>query len=224
MFAEPFSQLNDYGNGAGYVLIVPDAAVVQMRMLYSVYAAVTSPAPDLDDLTHILTVCDGLVPLEWGRAVTASNGMPTRFLYGDKDYLSGKWMDKSEIHFFLSHVDLSVLSGRYFGDHGRRDPGDWTKKESQDRILRQLGMNERMIGRLQGRQLAQIFLLPVLPALLVSSCLVLIAAKKILLGFFQLPVLPDILWIGQSFGISLALFSVLYAVYYAAARICYGRR
>lgn len=229
VFAEPFSQLNDYGNGAGYVLIVPDAAVMQMKMLYSVYAAVTSPAPDLDDLTHILTVCDGLVPLEWGRAVTASNGMPTRFLYGDKDYLSGKWMDKSEIHFFypmliclfylaviLEITGAAILATQVLGD--------WTKKERQDRILRQLGMNERMIGRLQDRQLAQIFLLPVLPALLVSSCLVLIAAKKILLGFFQLPILPDILWIGQSFGISLALFSVLYAVYYAAARICYGRR
>lgn len=41
-------------------------------------------------------------------------------------------------------------------------------------------------------------------------------------AILQLPVTADSVRIGQLFGISLALFAVLYGIYFAAARTCYG--
>ncbi len=74
---------------------------------------------------------------------------------------------------------------------------DWRTKQRQDRILRQLGMSEQLVSKLNNRQLSQIFLLPIV---------------------------PDILWIGQSLCIALVLFALLYGIYYVAARISYGQR
>lgn len=227
IFSEPFSQLNEYGNGVGYILIVPDHAVSQMKILYSVYAAVTPKPLMADDLQSILDACESLEKLEWGIAVQGAGGMPTRFRHHDKDYLSGKWLDKTEISYFypmmiclfylaviLEITGAAILATQVLGD--------WQGKRRQERILRQLGMDERTFRRLQERQLAQIFVLPVLPALLVSGGLLFICVKKMLQSFFQLPVAPDLVWIGQVFGITLLLFAVLYGIYYEAARICYG--
>lgn len=227
IFSEPFSQLNDYGNGAGYILVAPDDAVARMQMLYSVYAAVTPKPLAADDLQNIMDACEGLVKLEWGTARSGANGMPTRFRYEDKDYLSGKWLDKTEIHYFypmliclfymaviLEITGAAILAIQVLGD--------WKEKQRQDRILRQLGMSEGTVRRLHGRQLTQIFALPILPAIFVSGSLIYICVKKMLRSFFQLPVMPDLVWIGQAYGISLLLFAALYGVYYAAARICYG--
>ncbi len=227
IFSEPFSQLNDYGNGAGYILVVPDDAVAQMKMLYSVYAVVTAKPLMTDDLQQILDACEGLVRMEWGRASTGAGGAPTRFYQEDQYYLTGKWLDKSEIQYFYSmliclfylSVILEIMGAAILATQVL---GDWKEKQRQDRILRQLGMREDKISRLHDRQLLQIFLLPVVPALLISGSLVYICTKKILVSFFQLPVTADSVWIGQSFGISLALFAVLYGIYFAAARICYG--
>ncbi|MDE6318711.1 MAG: hypothetical protein K2M22_03215, partial [Lachnospiraceae bacterium] len=86
------------------------------------------------------------------------------------------------------------------------------------------GMDEGLVTQLNNRQLAQIFLLPLIPSVVLSICFVYICAKKILAGFFPLPLIPDILLTGQSLAVSFLLFFALYGIYYAAARISYSQR
>ena len=57
IFSEPFSQTNDYGNGADYVIIVPDHAVSQMQIVYSVYAAKTQTPLSPSDIQSIIADC-----------------------------------------------------------------------------------------------------------------------------------------------------------------------
>lgn len=229
VFSEPFSQLNDYGNGSNYVIIVPNNAVAQMQVVYGVYAAKTETALGPMDLQYITDICDGLVQLSRSSAKTAPNGLPTVFTHNDMDYLTGKWMDKAEFQYLYSIVITLFYLALILEITGAailatQVLSDWQTKQRQDRILLQLGMSERLISKLNNRQLSQIFFLPILPSLILSICFVFICAKKILVSFFLLPMVPDLLWIGQSLGLSLILFSLLYAIYYIAAQISYGQR
>lgn len=230
VFSEPFAQTNSYGNGSGYIIIVPDSAVSQMAVVYSVYTAVSEIPPTPGDLQNIMDSCSGLVPLDRASAVSTSDGLPSMFMRGDTvNYLSGKWMDKAEFHylysiliclFYLAAIleiaGAAILSTQILGDR--------QAKHSQDRILLQLGMDKYMLARLNNRRLSLLFLLPLLPALILSSAFISICTKQILVGFFLLPVIPDILWTLQSIAVSLFLFLLLYGIYYTATRISYGRR
>lgn len=229
VFSESFSQVNDYGNGAGYVIVVPDGAIRQMEIVYSVYAAVSKKSLSPNDLQNITSACDGLVQLDRSSAKSTPSGAPTIFMHEDMDYLSGKWMDKTEFHYLYSMLICLFYLALILEITGAailatQVLSDWQVKQRQDRILRQLGMNERLVSKLNNRQLSQIFLLPLIPSLVLSICFVYVCAKKILVSFFPLPIVPDILWIGQSLAITLVLFSLLYSIYYVAARISYGQR
>lgn len=99
--------------------------------------------------------------------------------------------------------------------------GDWQEKQRQERILWQLGMDARMICGLKNRQMAQIFLFPLVPALVISISFILICAQKMLTGFLELPPVADIVLVSQSFAVSFLMFSLLYGIYYAAVRISF---
>ncbi len=172
MFTEAFGQVNEYGNGFGYLLVVPDRKVKEMELVYSVYAAVTQKPLSASDLQRLTSVCEDLAFLDLGIARSNFDGAPTLF-YGDWDFLSGKWMDKAEysylyamliclfyLAFVLEMTGAAILVTQILGD--------WQGKQRQECILRQLGMDARMIFRLRNRQLAQIFLFPLIPALVLS--------------------------------------------------------
>lgn len=229
VFSEPFSQMNDYGNGAGYVVIVPDSAAEQMPILYSVYAVITGTTLNPADLQKITEDCESLDRLDRTMAKSDPDGAPTALIRDGMDYLTGKWMDKAEFHYLYAIVICLFYLALILEITGAailatQVLSDWQAGQRQDRILRQLGMSETLVSRLNSRQLAQIFLLPLLPAMIVSSCFVYVSAGKILSGFFQLPAVPDLVWIGKSLVITLVLFFLLYAIYYAAARISYEKR
>lgn len=162
-------------------------------------------------------------------AKTASSGAPTAFMYEDMDYLSGKWADKAEFSYLYAMVICLfylafILEISAAAILATQVLSDWQEKQRQDRILRQLGMNEQLVYKLNNRQLLLLFLFPIFPSLLLSGCFISICAKKILVLFFELPPTPDFLLIGQSLGISLVLFALIYGVYFVAAQICYEHR
>ena len=174
VFTEPFSQMNDYGNGAGYLLIIPDEAAAGLRVLYSVYAGVTDAPLQTDALSQIASDC-GLTPLDRSTGTATPTGAPTAFTVKNTDYLSGRWMDKAELHYLYSIViclfylavlleiiGAAVLSTQVLSDR--------QAKKQQERILRQLGMSEGLIRRQRNRQLSFLFLFPLLPAAAASVC------------------------------------------------------
>lgn len=162
---------------------MPDGAVKSLRLLYGVYAAVTDRPLSPDDLGRITASCEGLVLLDGKRARSGPGGAPTRFVYEDMDYLSGKWVSKAELHYLYSIIIclfylslILVITGAAI--LATQVLGDWQKKQRQNRILSQLGMSGDLISRLVTRQLALLFLLPLLPAVLVSICFTFICTKK----------------------------------------------
>ena len=55
---------------------------------------------------------------------------------------------------------------------------DWQEKQRQDRILRQLGMNEQLVYKLNNRQLLLLFLFPIFRRFYLADVLYLFVQKK----------------------------------------------
>lgn len=161
IFCEPFNQMDTYGNGLDFCIIVPDYAVSQMRILYSLLSVITETQLDNHDLQNIAGMCEGL---------------------------------------FIKD-----------------------KKQRQDSILHQLGMNRHDITRMNRCQTALLFLLPLVPALIISSCFVYISAEKMQLIAFHLPVFSSNLWMFTAIGVAFGFFILLYSVYFIAVEISYRR-
>lgn len=226
IFCEPFSQMDTYGNGLDFCIIVPEQAVSQMTTLYSLLSVITETPLNSQDLQNIVQICNGLSMLKRNIGKTASDGSSVTALVDNVDYLSGKWVDKESLIqlyatsiclFYLSLVfeiiGAAILATQILSDRG--------KKQRQDCILQQLGMNVRDIEKLNNHQLSMMFLFPLLPALIISSCFIYISAKKIQLSVFHLPVFLNNLWIVDSLCIAFVLFMLLYSIYYIATRISY---
>lgn len=228
VFCEPFSQMDTYGNGLDYVIVVPDSSVSQKNVLYSLLSVITETSLDSHDLQSITETCKGLEELKRNVGKTASDGHGVTALLNDVDYLSGKWVDKEGLTqlyamalclFYLSLV-LEIMSAAILTT---QILSDREKKHQQDCILQYLGMNEREVEKLNNRQLSLMFLFPVIPALIISSCFVYVSAEKMQLSAFHLPVFTNNRWIAVSFGIALIFFVLLYGIYYIAAQT-YDRR
>lgn len=229
IFCEPFSQMDTYGNGLDFCIIVPDQAVSQMTTLYSLLSVITEIPLDNRDLQNVIQMCNGLSMLKRNIGKTASDGSGVTALVDNVDYLSGKWVDKESLTqlyamsiclFYLSLVfeitGTAILATQILSD--------MEKKRRQDCILQQLGMNIRDIEKLNNRQLSMMFLLPLLPALIISSCFVSVSAEKIQSSIFHLPMFSNSLWIAGSLSVAFVFFILLYGIYYIAARISYRRQ
>lgn len=223
VFHEPFNQMEAYGNGLNYIIIVPDQAISDMKVLYSLYVAVADTTLDSEDLKRMIDECSELVQLDRsiGRNDPDHKGYTSLII--NKDYLSGKWVEKGSLShlyamsiclfyfaFVLEITGASILATQVLSDKD--------KKQKQDCILRQLGMRNQFINKVNSRQLSMLFIIPVLPSLIVSGCFVYVSAVKMHTSAFYLPVFENNLWIIQSFGGSVLLFIVLYGIYYMAAR------
>lgn len=221
VFCEPFNQMETYGNGWDYCIIVPDPAVNRMDVLYSLFVAITKSPLDSSDPERILQLSKGLVPLERNIARSTSQGATS--LIKDADYLSGKWGDNDSLMvsyamaiclFYLALIfeiiGAAILATQILSDR--------EKKHKQDRILSQLGMNDRLITQLNNRQFALLFLLPLLPALIISSSFVYTSALKIRSLVFHFATLNNQLWIMSALGISYIFFILLYGIYYIAVQ------
>lgn len=228
VYSEPFTQSEAYGNGLNYIIIVPDELADKMNILYSLYAAITEAPLSSSTLQEITESCKGLVLLN--RNIVQSKGDQGGTSIGDSgvNYLSGRWAQKETLAtqfafliclFYLALIleiaGAAVLATQVVSDR--------EKKQRQDDILRQLGMNERMIAKLNNHQLLLLFLLPVLPALIISVSLVYWGAENMQF-ISSLPLFTNNLWIFQAIGVSLLFFVSLYGIYYAAARISFERR
>lgn len=226
IFSESFSQNDTYGNGLDYILVIPDETAEGMELLYSLYAVITEVPLNGMELRQ-LTEGERLVLLDRGvgKSVETENGNAvTSLVYTDKDYLSGKWVQKdslSQIYVILIclvylSVILEIAGTAVLATQALSD-GD--KKKRQNRILGQLGMNEKMINRLNNRQLLLLFLLPVPPALIISGWLIYDGARRIVFDAPGMPVFSGEFWIWQAMGTALGFFVLVYGIYYTAVRI-----
>ena len=227
IFCEPFGQLEAYGNGLDYVLIVPDQAADRLNVVYSLWAALTEGTPDSLFLQEMAEYFPRLALLKRNVGASTPDGYLTSLVKENTDWLSGRWADNESLIqlysisiclFYLALIlevtASAVLSVQLPG--GRR--------KARTRILYQLGTPERLLKQLETRLLFQLFLFPAIPSLIISSCFIFWSGRKLEKSAFHLPVFSGEFWIWQAFGTALLFFLFLYAVYYVAVRIAVERK
>lgn len=222
VFCEPFCQMDTYGNGYDYIIVVPDVAVNHMDVLYSLWAALTETPLSTQDLQAMTKICPDLEQLNRNVIYSASGDYTTALIDNDIDYLSGRWMNSEGVTqiyaisiclFYLALVfeiiGAAILVTQLLSDR--------VKEQKKNQVLRQLGMDSKVITKLNRRQVTLAFILPLIPALIISSSLVSICAEKMQRNAFHLPVFENGFWFIQSFGIAMIFFLLLYCIYYCAA-------
>ena len=226
IFCEPFNQMETYGNGWDYCVIVPDQAVDRMKIVYSLFAAITESPLDSNDSNRIMQICEGLVSLERNSVVAISDSQGNAFctsLTQDADYLSGKWGDHESLMIFYAMAICLFYLALIFEITGAailstQILSDREKKQRQEHILQQLGMTEKLITKTNNGQFTLLFVFPLLPALMISGCFVYTCALKMRSGIFHLTTLDSHLWIVKTLGITYIFFILLYGIYYIAVQ------
>lgn len=227
VFAEPFDQNEAYGNGLGYIVIVPDHTAQNMKVVYSLFAAEMGEQVSGGEIQDFAVQYDSLELLNRNLLVSGSeySGESATSLVRDHvDYISGKWASDKDhttlyslllclfyLAFILEITGAAILATQVLGDYG--------KKRKQNKILFQLGMEEKKILELGRRQMRILFLLPAVTAMIISVCLILYAAEGMQLNASGLPIFTNRLWIFQTIGGTIAFFGILYVLYYLAACI-----
>lgn len=224
IFCEPFSQMEAYGNGLDYVLIVPDQASGRLNVVYSLWAALTEHTPDSLFLQEMVEHFPRLALLKRNVGTSTPDGCLTSLVKTDTDWLSGRWADNESLTqlysisiclFYFSLIlevtAAAVLSAQLLGDR--------QKRKRRARILYQLGTPERLIRQAESRLLFLLFLFPAIPALVIGSGFIFWSGRRLERSSFHLPMFSNDLWILQAFETALLFFLFLYAIYYAAIRI-----
>ena len=232
IFCEPFNQMETYGNGWDYCVIVPDKAVGRMKVLYSLLAVITESPLDSSDPKRLMQLCDGLVPLERNVAVSTwvdDIDLGATSLLQDADYLTCRWGDQDNLVIYYSMAICLFYLALIFEIIGSailatQILSDREKTRRQDHILSRLGMNEKLITQLNNRRFALIFLLPLLPAFMISGSFVYIIALKMRSAVFHFNAMDNNLWIMRALGISYIFFILLYGIYYVAVQEASIRR
>jgi len=232
IYTEPFNQNDAYGNGLDYIVVVPDNSTSDMQVLYSLYAVITQSPLSGAEIQTLPLQYEKLAVLDRYTVISSSdygNGFGTALIQSDVDYISGKGaMHKEQstlysfllclfyLAFILEITGAAILATQVLGDYD--------KKRQQNKILSQLGLSEKQIMKLGTRQLLMLFVLPILPAVVISISLIRSAANTMQLNAYSFPVFANNLWIVQTIGISIVFFSLLYCLYYTAARISYKKQ
>ena len=225
VYSEDFSQNGQ--NGDGFILVVPDEAISQMKIYYSQYAASTKKQPN-EKLYSDLKKYISQDAENWASSAHRPNeldhgmGIDSVYLIFDNIMVRNGGLDYevkaaiitvvSSIFYvalvFLS-VALTVLAVQQLSDSA--------KYKQRYKILNQLGLDDKQRNRLVLKQLLIYFLWPIVIPIIISFTVSMKLNKQLLVG-------TKIAATTYTFyGATLALFLIVYCIYFVATYIGFKR-
>lgn len=146
----------------------------------------------------------------------------------DKDYISGRSaFKKSYANVYSVMVALFYLALIFIVTGATilvtQILSDTDKNKKQYDILRHIGMNAGKVNQTVNKQLAAFFLLPLIPAVIISSSLVFISMNVMQPESFTFPVIPGRGWIWGSIASAAGLHFIIYGIYFIAVSKSYKK-
>lgn len=232
---ESFNQTVSYGNGQYHTLILPDHAVKKLPVIYSLYSIITESEVDYLELAELVEQTGSLSLLERNTVVVSvstadrpeEDYIGGTSIWGNTNYLSGKWAYKNTLLPIYSLLISLVYLALIFEVTGAailstQIMSDLPRQKWHYHMLTCLGMTPGQVRAQQRKYIRFYFLAPLLPPFTVGCSLTAYFA-----GFLDIsapfPLYGGplrILWI---LLLTLGLFLLLYAVYYAAVTIAYQK-
>lgn len=219
----PFNQADAYGNGLDFIIIAPDNMVEKLSVVYQVYSVQTDRQVSSMALEKLCSQDSNLEILNRNMLISSSEmgNYATSMAKVDKDYISGRSaFKKSYANVYSVMVALFYLALIFIVTGATilvtQILSDSEKNKKQYDILRHIGMNAGKVNQTVNKQLAAFFLLPLIPAVIISSSLVFISMNVMQPESFTFPVIPGRGWIWGSIASAAGLHFILYGIYFIA--------
>ena len=214
ILTEAFSQYGGYGNGQDFVIIVPDHYIENMGVIYSIYVVQTDAVIDMNELEDTFSQ---LRPLSSNVVASGENGYTTKLL--DRgDYYTGKLASTPTsqaimiifplcyLSLVIGIISIVILAVQLLTEVK-------TIKCQYD-LMRTMGTEVVVLKKMLRRYISLYFILPLVPALIVGSCLLKAMSYALFLASYDVPVFDNLTALIALVVLSaLLIFTLIFLLY-----------
>lgn len=214
-FTEAFSQYGGYGNGQDFVIVVPDHYIVNMEAMYRLYVAQSETVIDMSELENEFPQ---VRPLNSNVVASGENGYTSKILDKGDYYYTGKLattptsqailiiLPLCYLSLVIGIISIVILAVQLLTEVK-------TIKRQYD-VIRTMGNEVVVLERMLRKHIFLYFTLPLVPALVVGSCLLKSMSYALFVASYDVPVFDNLAALIASVVISaLLIFTLIYFLY-----------
>lgn len=218
IYTDFFDQLEGYGNGQGYIIVVPDEKVKDMKIEYSLFVANTNELLDDKSISELEKKFVNTRRLSEHIVADDGSGYSTKLCFGKKNYVTTKYELKSAnqaillvipllyLSIIAGVIGLVIISVRLLSD-----------KKYILEILRLslfLGLSEKKIRQILKKIIVFHYFIPIVPALILGTQIIKKWGAELLITSFNMPVF-------DSYNLILCKMTIVAVLFFFSVSITY---
>lgn len=215
IFTEAFSQYGGYGNGQDFVIVVPDHYIENMEAMYSLYVVQSETVIDMSELESEFPQ---VRPLNSNVVASGENGYTTKILDKGNYYYTGKLASTPTsqailiilplcyLSLVIGIISIVILAVQLLTEVK-------TIKRQYD-VMRTLGNEVVVLEKMLKEHIFLYFVLPLIPALVIGSCLLKTMCHTLFVASYDVPVFDNLTALIALVVLSaLLIFTLIYLLY-----------
>lgn len=215
IFTEAFSQYGGYGNGQDFVIVVPDHYIENMEAMYSLYVVQSETVIDMSELESEFPQ---VRPLNSNVVASGENGYTTKILDKGNYYYTGKLASTPTsqailiilplcyLSLVIGIISIVILAVQLLTEVK-------TIKRQYD-VMRTLGNEVVVLEKMLREHIFLYFALPLIPALVIGSCLLKTMSHTLFIASYDMPVFDNLTALIALVVLSaLLIFTLIYLLY-----------
>ena len=215
IFTEAFSQYGGYGNGQDFVIVVPDHYIENMEAMYSLYVVQSETVIDMSELESEFPQ---VRPLNSNVVASGENGYTTKILDKGNYYYTGKLASTPPsqailiilplcyLSLVIGIISIVILAVQLLTEVK-------TIKRQYD-VMRTLGNEVVVLEKMLREHIFLYFVLPLIPALVIGSCLLKTMCHTLFVASYDVPVFDNLTALIALVVLSaLLIFTLIYLLY-----------
>lgn len=215
VFTEAFSQYGGYGNGQDFVIVVPDHYIENMEAMYSLYVVQSETVIDMSELESEFPQ---VRPLNSNVVASGENGYTTKILDKGNYYYTGKLASTPTsqailiilplcyLSLVIGIISIVILAVQLLTEVK-------TIKRQYD-VMRTLGNEVVVLEKMLREHIFLYFVLPLIPALVIGSCLLKTMCHTLFVASYDVPVFDNLTALIALVVLSaLLIFTLIYLLY-----------
>lgn len=215
IFTEAFSQYGGYGNGQDFVIVVPDHYIENMEAMYSLYVVQSETVIDMSELESEFPQ---VRPLNSNVVTSGENGYTTKILDKGNYYYTGKLASTPTsqailiilplcyLSLVIGIISIVILAVQLLTEVK-------TIKRQYD-VMRTLGNEVVVLEKMLREHIFLYFVLPLIPALVIGSCLLKTMCHTLFVVSYDVPVFDNLTALIALVVLSaLLIFTLIYLLY-----------
>lgn len=215
ILTEAFSQYGGYGNGQDFVIVVPDHYIENMEAMYNLYVVQSETVIDMSELENEFPK---VRPLNSNVVASGENGYTTKILDKGDYYYTGKLASTPTsqailiilplcyLSLVIGIISIVILAVQLLTEVK-------TIKRQYD-VMRTLGNEVVVLEKMLREHIFLYFALPLIPALVIGSCLLKAMSHTLFVASYDVPVFDNLTALIALVVLSaLLIFTLIYLLY-----------